>query len=102
MANLKWRGEGYGLDYYPKTKQTKSCGYDLQDPKHDNCEKISETSSIFKKLDSINKYKTIITDSLTTAHASIALRKECVLISDDLPYKIEFFGKGTIKSKKDD
>lgn len=97
LVGLRWRGEGYGLSYYPKVKQTEQCGsfmttYD--DP--DNCSVIKMPNKALDRLDTINRYAEIITDDIFTAHAAIALRKQCTLIAD-LPYQMEFFGRGSLK-----
>ncbi len=97
LVGLRWRGEGYGLSYYPKTKQTERCGSFMttyNDP--ENCSKIKMPTSVLDQLDSINRHAEIITDNVFTAHASIALRKQCTLVAD-LPYQMEFFGKGSLQ-----
>ncbi len=97
LAGLRWRGEGYGLSYYPKTRQTEPCGSfvtDCNEP--ENCSRIKMPKGTLDKLDTINRYAEIITDNLFVAHASIALRKQCTLMAD-LPYQMEFFGRGTLK-----
>lgn len=97
LVGLRWRGEGYGLSYYPKTKQTEQCGSFMttyNDP--ENCSKIKMPMSVLDQLDSINRHSEIITDNVFTAHASIALRKQCILVAD-LPYQMEFFGKGSLQ-----
>lgn len=97
LVGLRWRGEGYGLSYYPKVRQTERCGAFLtdQDMTYD-CDSIKMPSKILHRLDTLNKYSEIITDDLFVAHASIALRKQCRLIAD-LPYQMEFFGRGSLK-----
>lgn len=98
LADLRWRGEGYGLTYYPRVKQTEKCGLYLIDNDQEvvDCTKIKMPRPILKRLDIVNKYAEIVTNDLFTAHASIALRKKCTLIMD-LPYQMEFFGRGHIK-----
>ncbi len=98
VAGLNWRGEGYGLNYYPSTKQIHGKGQCFT---HHRSRIVGY--SYFKKnknpldhLNSINKYSEIMTDDLFTAHASIALRKHCTFVRS-LPYQIEFFGKGELK-----
>lgn len=97
LVGLQWRGEGYGLSYYPKVKQTQQCGafmtvYDQPD----NCFKIKMPKRTLDKLDTINRYAEIITDDIFSGHAAIALRKQCTLVAN-LPYQMEFFGKGSLK-----
>lgn len=97
LAGLRWRGEGYGLSYYPKARQTEQCGSFLtnyDDP--DNCSRIEMPKGALDRLDAINRYAEIVTDDLFSAHAAIALRKQCTLIAD-LPYNMEFFGRGSLK-----
>lgn len=97
LAGLKWKGEGYGLGYYPKTKQTQKCGsYFIEPKKIENyCQKIRPAKSILEQLDSINRFEEIFTDDALTAYASIALRKKCTLFGD-LSYRMEFFGNGKV------
>lgn len=88
LAGIKWRGEGYGLSYYPTIKQTKQVGI--------CAEQINEPGEIFKAsndyletFDIINQYKKIITDKLFVAHAALALRKK-VVFRGSIPYKLNF------------
>jgi hypothetical protein len=99
LVDLRWRGEGYGLTYYPRVKQTEKCGFHLVDSETDpeDCTKIRMPKDLLKRLDTINKYAEIVTDDLFTAHASIALRKQCTLTLS-LPYRMEFFGRGQTKN----
>ncbi len=96
IANLRWSGEGYGLSYYPKTKQSEQCGsFFSQEKSIENCKKINMPQKLLPQLDTLNRYEEIVTDDLMVAHSGIALRKKCTLYAD-LPYKMEFFGKGTL------
>lgn len=98
LANLRWKGEGYGLSYYPRNKQIEKCGI-FAEKSHLNDEegtKICLPNKVLGQLDLINKFASIVTDDLYVAHASIALRKYCTFISE-LPYQMEFFGKGKSK-----
>ncbi len=99
LVGLRWNGEGYGLSYYPKTKQIAKCGVFLQNNNIDikNCTKINMPNHPLKCLDIINKFKEIVTDDLFTAHASVALRKKCTLFGN-WTFHMEFFGKGSLKS----
>lgn len=99
LLDLRWRGEGYGLSYYPKSKQTKSCGYFLEEDNIEQCTKIKLPSEITRRLDVLNQFDEIYTDDLFVLHAGIALRKQVHLLSDNLPYRIEFFGRGSVKPK---
>ncbi len=97
LVGLRWRGEGYGLSYYPKIRQAEQCGaYMTLYDEPDSCSKIKMPKETLDKLDALNKYAEIITDDIFSAHASIALRKQCTLIAD-LSYQMEFFGRGSLK-----
>ena len=97
LVGLRWRGEGYGLSYYPKVRQAEQCGaFMTMYDEPDNCSKIKMPKEALDKLDTLNRYAEIITDDIFSAHASIALRKQCTLIAD-LPYQMEFFGRGSLK-----
>ncbi len=79
VANLKWRGEGYGLSYYPRQKQTKHCGIFLkEDDDSFDGEKIQMPAKLLKRFDTINQFSTIVTDDIFVAHASLALRKKLI------------------------
>ncbi len=94
LAGLEWKGEGYGLSYYPRSRQKFDCGY-YSRQKIDNCRRIDLPSDLLQKFDVLNRYAHIITDDLFTLHASLSLRKE-VTFTSKLPYRIEFFGKGRV------
>lgn len=98
LVGLQWRGEGYGLSYYPKVKQTQQCGsfMTIYDPPDNNCSRIKMPKQTLDKLDTINQYAEIITDDIFSGHAAIALRKQCTLVAN-LSYQMEFFGKGSLK-----
>ena len=97
LVGLRWRGEGYGLSYYPKVRQTDQRGafMTLYD-EPDDCSKIKMPKEALDKLDTLNRYAEIVTDDIFSAHASVALRKKCTLISN-VPYQMEFFGRGSLK-----
>lgn len=97
LVGLRWRGEGYGLSYYPKTRQTERCGAFMtihDEPK--GCSTIRMPEKVLSKLDTLNRYTEIVTDDVFSAHASIALRKQCTLVGD-LSYQMEFFGRGSLE-----
>ena len=96
LAGLQWKGEGYGLSYYPKVRQTEQCGAFMEEYNEPNCSNIDMPTEILNRLDTINRYEEIVTDDVFTAHASIALRKQCILVAN-LSYQMEFFGKGSLK-----
>ena len=92
LAEMKWDGEGYGLNYFPKTKQepkTGACG------KVPTGEPVSLKGNVLHHLDQLNAFSAIHTDDLYTAHAAIALRKEAYLYGNP-PYEFHFFGKGKV------
>ena len=110
LLNIKWKGEGYDLGYYPKSKNTKNkTGISLVNiilRKYVlNKLKLSESKiwnihfrqSITDKIDEINKCQNLITDHILSMHIGIALRKY-VYFLQTVPnnMKIEFFGKGEI------
>ncbi|MHA2281509.1 MAG: hypothetical protein ACXAC5_11700 [Promethearchaeota archaeon] len=99
LVDLRWRGEGYGLTYYPRLKQSEKCGLFVRNSDIDveNCIKTRLPSGILKQLDTLNKFAKIITDDLFVTHAAIALRKYCTLLGER-PFQMEFFGKGTVQS----
>ena len=97
LVGLQWKGEGYGLSYYPKMKQTEQCGAFMTIYDHpENCSRIKMPKGALGQLDTLNQYAEVITDDVFSAHASIALRKQCTLMAN-LPYQMEFFGRGSLK-----
>ena len=112
LAGLIWRGEGYDIGYYPKTKTKKNrigmsaVNANLRNYVLDNLEiddkkiwYIPYKKNIFKKIDEINRCKKIITDDSLTLHLSLVLRKQ-VYYLETYPQmlKIEFFNKGQLYS----
>jgi hypothetical protein len=99
IAGLKWSGEGYGLTYYPKTKQTKKAGLCFDNsplPGTEDSESFIVSGDILRQMDTINAYQSVLTDNLFIAHASIALRKQTFFYTKPLSYRIEFFGNGKV------
>ncbi|KKM78723.1 hypothetical protein LCGC14_1357100 [marine sediment metagenome] len=87
LANMKWKGEGYGLSYYPKTKQTKNVGAYCHSEQ--SAEKFKLPKDLLNQFDTINQFSHIITDDLFVLHASLALRKK-VTFTETLPYNLNF------------
>jgi hypothetical protein len=94
LAGLKWSGEGYGLSYYPRKRQDKEHGsyLNIATP-FAEASPINLPKKLLAQFDVINQFKNVHTDNLFVAHAAIALRKHLYFYAD-LPYKLEFFGKG--------
>ncbi len=95
IANLSWKGEGYGLNYYPKRKQNKPCGYYFTSKrKLDDCHSLKLPSKILPKLDAINQFADMHTDDHFVMHAALALRKKVYLYcSKPMPYTVDFISK---------
>jgi len=119
LAGLTWRGEGYELGYYPRSKSKSNrmglavANANLRNYVHDNLLKIDSSNknkiqsmklwhipykkNIFKRMDEINKCNKIITDDLTTFHLSMYLRKYVYFLETiPLNIKLEFFNNGEI------
>lgn len=88
LSGLTWKGEGYDINYYPRTKAKKNrigmsaVNANLRNYVLDNLEVddkkiwyIPYKKNIFKKMDEINRCKKIITDDLLTFHLALAMRK---------------------------
>jgi len=108
IAGLKWKGEGYDLAYFPKTKTKKrKTGVAIADPElrtfvKDNLSlglseiwHIPIKRNLLKRIDEINRCKNIVTDDLFTLHAAIALRKHVEFLDVvGISSAVEFFGNG--------
>ena len=108
LAGLKWKGEGYGLHYYPKTRERKNrAGIAISHPKlRDYVEKNLDLNgfkvvslpyrhNIFKRMDEINSCEHIITEDKLTMHLSIYLRKYVHMLQIyEHSTRLEFFGNG--------
>lgn len=110
LAGLAWKGEGYGIHYYPQSKSKKNrCGISVAHAKlrryvedHLNLEGLKVCvlpykRNAMKQMDEINRCFHIITDDLETMHLSVYLRK-FVHYLETLPTNTrpEFFGQGRI------
>ena len=110
LAGLKWKGEGYDIGYYPKSRTKKNrIGISVANANLRNyiLEKlelkgkkiwyIPYKKNIFKRLDEINKCKKIITDDLLIFHLSMSLRKYVYFLETfPLNLKLELFNNGEI------
>jgi len=110
LAGMTWKGEGYDINYYPKSRVKKkrigmsAANANLRNYVLDNLDvgdnKISYIpykKNIFKKMDEINRCKKIITDDLLTLHLAMALRKY-VYYLETYPHtlRLELFKSGQV------
>ena len=111
LANMSWRGEGYDIHYYPRFKSKKNrvgiaiananlrnfIGEQLNLEDSSKLWIIPYKKNVFKKMDEINRCKSIVTDDLFTLHIAVALKKfVCFLRVMPLAFNIEMFGNGKI------
>jgi hypothetical protein len=109
LADMRWEGEGYFLNYYPKKKCKHYAGVALKNQEWKNLVinhvKIDNNrlwvipfkQNILKQIDEINICSHVITDDYLALHISLALRKNVeFLTGKPLPYKLETFGNGTL------
>jgi ADP-heptose:LPS heptosyltransferase len=108
LAELKWKGQGYGLHYYPKTRERKNrAGIAISHPKlreyvENNLNlngfkivSLPYRRNIFKRMDEINSCEHIITEDRLTMHLSIYLRKYVHMLQTvPRSTRFEFFGNG--------
>lgn len=91
LAGMTWHGEGYGLSYYPRHKQSKGTGIYCQSEIWMEGEKLTLPINLLQKFDTINQYAHIITDDLFVLHVALALRKKATFVGN-LPYNLNFQG----------
>ena len=110
LAGLKWKGEGYEIGYYPRSKSRKNrigisvANSNLRNYILDKLElkdrKISYIpykKNVFKRLDELNKCEKIITDDLLVFHLAMSLRKYVHFLQTfPLSLKLELFNSGEI------
>lgn len=110
LINLSWKGQGYGITYYPKTKYKKGTAailvsdLRLRQFVSDRLElgeirvsTIPYRKNIFKRMDDINRYEFIITDDYFTMHMANYLRKNIHFLETvKLNEKHELFGNGKV------
>ena len=110
LSGLVWKGEGYSIPYYPKTKTKQHrvglgvAHAHLRDYVRENIDikgqklwHIPFKKNIYKKMDEINRCKKIITDDLLTFHLAMALHKYVYFLQTfPLNTKVELFKKGEI------
>jgi len=110
LSGMTWKGEGYDINYYPKTKTRKNrigmsaANVNLRNYVIDNLEvdnnkvwHIPYKKNIFKRMDEINRCNKIITDDLLTLHLALALRKY-VYYLETYPHtlRLELFKSGQV------
>jgi len=110
IAGIKWRGQGYDFNYFPKSKcKTNKTGLAIANANLRNfiIDKLSLDESklwiipykknIFRKIDEINKCKRIVTDDFFTMNVASYLKKSIYFLKT-LPYttRIEIFNNGYI------
>jgi hypothetical protein len=110
LCGLTWKGEGYDIGYYPKTKMKKgrigmsAANANLRNYVLDNLKidkkkiwYIPYKKNVFKKMNEINQCEKIITDDILTLHLSLFLRKY-VYYLETYPHtmRIELFKQGQL------
>lgn len=110
LAGLSWRGEGYDIGYFPRSRNKKNrIGIAIDRINMRNyiideleIEKgkiwyIPYKKNIFKRMDEINTCNKIITDDIITMHLAIALRKYVYFLNtSQINTKIEMFENGQV------
>lgn len=110
LAGLKWKGEGYNFQYFPKTKNKIDWtgvaianinlrNYIVNKLKLENSKLhiVPFKNNIYTKFDELNKYYNIITDDFLTLNIALCLRKSIYFLETS-PYnfKLEMFGEQQI------
>ena len=107
---MKWKGQGYDFDYYPKSRCKKnrtglavananlrSFIIDKLSLDESKLWVIPYRKNIFKKIDEVNRCKRIVTDGFFTMNVASYLKKNIYFLKT-VPYttRIEIFGNGYI------
>jgi ribonuclease P protein component len=108
LAGMTWKGQGYGLNYYPKTKvKNNRVGVSISHsklrhyvidhlvPRMFRIVILPYRKNVLRRMDEINVCQQIVTDDNLTMHLSLYLRKKIHFletIRQNTPY--EFFGSG--------
>lgn len=110
LCGLTWKGEGYDLNYYPKSRSKKKrvgvsvANANLRNYVLENLDLqgmkiwyVPYKKNLFKKMDEINKCEKIITDDFTTLHLALYLRKYVYFLETvPLMLKMEMFNSGEV------
>ena len=112
VAGMSWRGEGYDIAYYPRTKCKRNrlgigiVNTNLRDYVSNNLflpnlkkYHIPYKRNILRKMDEINKCSKIITDDYLMLNMALSLRKYVYFLqTTPRNFKIEFFRNGEIQN----
>jgi hypothetical protein len=110
LCGMTWKGEGYDIGYYPKTKVRSGkigvsvANANIRNYVLDNLDidkkkiwYVPYKKNIFKRMDEINRCKKIITDDLITFHLAMSMRKYVYYLETfPLSTKLELFNSGEI------
>ena len=110
LCDMKWKGEGYGLNIRPNTKNKKNktglaiANANLReyivDKLHLDESKLSiipYRKNMRQKINEINRCGRIVTDNMCTMHIALALRKEVHFLKTiPLSFRLEMFGSGKV------
>jgi hypothetical protein len=110
VAGLKWKGQGYAFNYYPRSRTKKGrfgaavSNHKLRKYLRSEVPKDNEKlwhipirQSVYKQFDEINKCEKIITDDPFVMHAALCLRKWVEYLVYSIPSeRLEFFGSGCV------
>lgn len=107
MANLSWRGQGYEIHYFPKSRaKDGKIGVAVKDDAVRAFVKSNLTmpsklwhvpikQDPMRQFDEVNCCESIITDNPFVMHVAVSLRKHVEFLLYEPPScKLEFFGKG--------
>ncbi|MCD6434883.1 MAG: hypothetical protein J7L15_00620 [Clostridiales bacterium] len=110
LSGLTWRGEGYDLNYYPKTRSKRNrvglgvVNGNLRAYVNDELDiesgklwHIPYKKNILKRIDEINRCGKVVTDDILTMHIAVSLHKYVYFLETyPMSTKIELFGNGKI------
>lgn len=116
VAGLRWRGQGYGMKYFPRKRQKKNtvgvaiknqslrqCVRQFLNIEHTRIWQIPFKENLLKQFDEVNCAESVVTDDPFIMHVALCLRKHVEFLIYEPPnMRLELFGNGCVHLVPDD